>query len=69
MAHRRPQIRIVRWGISVPERACCTACGRLFSLVPTEGISVEQARDELERLFVYHSCTYERVQLEEQYHG
>jgi len=64
MANRRPQIRIVRWGIAVPERACCTACGRLFSLIPTEELSVEQARDELEKMFLLHTCTYDKVPLD-----
>jgi hypothetical protein len=68
MANRRPQIRIVRWGIAVPERACCTACGRLFSRIPSEELSVEQARDELERLFLVHTCTNDKVQLEAHNH-
>ena len=68
MTHRRPQIRIVHWGIAVPERACCTACGRQFSLVSTEGISVEQARDELEKLFLHHACTYDKVPREAQHY-
>ena len=69
MVHPRPQLRIVRWGLAVPEQACCTACDRVFSLVPSEGISVEQARDELERLFLHHSCTYNKVEIEAQHSG
>jgi len=67
MHHRRPQIRIIRWGIAVPERACCTACDRVFSLSPSEGISVEEARDALERLFLAHACTFGSTELQE--HG
>jgi hypothetical protein len=66
MHHRRPQIRIVSWGISVPERASCTACDRVFSLVPTEGMSVEEARDALERLFLAHACTFRKTEQQEQ---
>lgn len=55
VSSRRPQIRIVRWS-DVPDRACCTACARIFSLTPTEAMSVEEARDALERLFLRHAC-------------
>ena len=66
MTHRRPQIRIVRWGSDVPDRACCTVCNRLFSLFPSEGTSVQEARDELERMFLTHVCTYGKAEFQAQ---
>jgi len=53
---RRPQLRIIRWRHTAPDRAVCTVCDRVFSLYGDVQPSVEQARDALEREFLSHRC-------------
>ena len=52
----RPQLRIIGWSAMAPDRAVCTLCDRVFTLLDGPHTSVEKARDVLEREFLAHRC-------------
>ncbi len=53
---RRPQLRIIHWQNSAPDRAVCTVCDRIFALYGEFQPSIEQARDAMELQFLSHRC-------------